>query len=266
VKTFPAGKALVMIAKGSFHHRAKKGLSLLVSSSANQQPGNVIILGAPGGGKGTISNYLKRDFDIAHISTGDILRSHVKNETEIGRRIQETVKTGKFVDDSIVFESMINYIKHQDFTGKGKTLLFDGYPRTVDQAIQLQQHYVIGAVISLEIPHNVVIERLSNRWIHVASGRTYSYDFNPPKTIGIDDVTGDKLTQRDDDKPEVVRSRLETYDTMKAPILNYFEKSSSAKLRRFHGTESKVIYPVVKRFIIETVGIKEKSDSDKGQH
>ncbi len=111
----------------------------------------------------------------------------------------------------------------------------------------------VHAVILLDIPHQTIIDRLSNRWVHAASGRTYAYDYNPPQRHGLDDVTGEPLTQRDDDKPETIRNRLIAFDKQTLPLFQFFEKQSQVSSRRFAGTESDVIYPHVKKFMQDEI-------------
>jgi len=128
-------------------------------------------------------------------------------------------------------------------------LLLDGFPRTIPQAIALEQHVKIDTVIDLEIPDQTIIERISNRWIHAASGRTYAYDYNPPKVKGVDDVTGEKLVQREDDKAETVKARLDQYKRVTSPLIDHYKYAGN--LATFAGTESDVIYPKVKAYLTE---------------
>ena len=137
--------------------------------------------------------------------------------------------------------------------------LFDGFPRTINQAKILTQSISISAVLRLDIPHDTIIKRLSSRWVHLKSGRTYAYDFNPPKVTGLDDETGEALVQRDDDKPEAIQRRLQEYDAVTAPVIDYFvdlsKKSTSNGLQyaSFQGTQSKVIYQQLKPFVADKV-------------
>jgi nucleoside-triphosphate--adenylate kinase len=228
-----------------------------ISSSNSDRLKNVVILGAPGGGKGTISKYLLRDFPLRHISTGDILRQHISMQTPLGKSAESIVKAGGLVPDALIFDAMDQQIEAMSSSDSQISLLFDGFPRTLPQAEMLQRKHAISAVISLEIPHETVIDRMSKRWVHLPSGRTYSYDFNPPRVKGIDDETGDALVQREDDKPETVRRRLEAYDSMKNPILKYYDNLPAVRTERFHGTESKAIYPKVKLFLKQELGLQE---------
>jgi nucleoside-triphosphate--adenylate kinase len=204
---------------------------------------NLIILGAPGGGKGTISKKLLKDFTLLHISTGDILRKNILENTDLGKMASSYMNSGKLVPDDLVVSMVLGEKK------EGKSVLLDGFPRTITQAESLQKSMKVDAVISLVIPHQTIVDRIANRWVHMPSGRTYAYDYNPPKVIGKDDVTGEPLSQRDDDKPAVVKARLENYEKMTKPLISYYEKIG-VPLRHFHGTESDVIYPKVKEFLL----------------
>ncbi len=134
-----------------------------------------------------------------------------------------------------------------DYEAKGvKDILLDGFPRTIPQAEKLSEVFPIDVVISLDIPTEIIVQRISNRWTHIPSGRVYAYDYNPPKVEGKDDVTGEALSQRDDDKAESVRARLEKYSNMTKPLVTYF--SNKGVLKNFQGTKSNEIYVRVKRW------------------
>lgn len=148
---------------------------------------------------------------------------------------------GGLVSNEIVLELLLDRSKHST-----KNLLIDGFPRSVEQAQLLAKQLKIGAVIALDIPHSVIIERISNRWVHAPSGRTYAYDYNPPKVNGLDDVTNEPLVQRPDDKPEAVKERLDKYDNITSPLIDYYQNLKIVRV--FSGTESDVIYPEVKKY------------------
>lgn len=205
-------------------------------------------MGAPGGGKGTIAKKLLKDFKITAISTGNILRSHIIDKTPIGKEAESYVKDGKLVPDSVV----LNILKQELDTKKGETILLDGFPRTPAQAEKLKEFFSVDVVVNLEVPHDVIADRMSQRWIHMASGRTYAYDYNPPKVKGLDDVTGEELEQRPDDKAEVVKARLVTYEAQKTPLLAHFRALEGCTVETFKGSESNVIYPEVKAFLSNT--------------
>uniref|UniRef100_A0A7R9ZMM0 Adenylate kinase active site lid domain-containing protein n=1 Tax=Craspedostauros australis TaxID=1486917 RepID=A0A7R9ZMM0_9STRA len=192
----------------------------------------------------TITLDPKQDFpQFQHLSSGDMLRKHVQNQTSLGKEAQAYMKAGKLVPDDLVFD----LITEEADLESGRSILLDGFPRTVAQAEGLERLVHVDMVINLVIPTDTIVERISDRWIHAPSGRTYSYSYNPPKQHGLDDVTGEPLIQREDDKPECVRSRLETYEEATAPLVDYY--SSNGVLESFHGTMSDVIYPNVKSWV-----------------
>jgi nucleoside-triphosphate--adenylate kinase len=188
---------------------------------------------------------MMKDFNLYHVSTGDLLRKHVKDNTSIGKEAEKFMLSGSLVPDKYLFDILkVEMTKSQD------PMLIDGFPRTVEQARILHELMVVEGVLSLDVPHQIVIDRISDRWIHSSSGRTYSYSYNPPLKHGFDDVTGEPLMQRKDDQPEAVRKRLELYEEMKKPVLDYYEKLGGVKVARFAGSESDVIYPLVHSFIM----------------
>ena len=174
---------------------------------------NAIIFGSPGSGKGTISKKIVKDFSFNHISTGDLLRQNVLDGTPLGVAAKEIMDAGGLVPDKLVLDMLLEHSKKKqndtNNSNKNMNLLLDGYPRTIGQANSLQEHFPIDTVIALDVPHQTIIDRLSSRWIHPQSGRTYAYDYNPPKVLGFDDETNEPLIQRDDDKPESIAARLQ---------------------------------------------------------
>lgn len=212
-------------------------------ATAARREYTVLVMGAPGGGKGTISKYMVRDFGFLHLSTGDVLRDNVARATPVGLEAKKYMDAGDLVPDRVIVDLVVSEIRGKE----GGRLLLDGFPRTTPQAEALGAHLAVDAAINLDIPQEVIIERISNRWVHAPSGRTYAYDFNPPKVHGKDDETGEALVQRDDDKPETVRARLETYAKNTQPLIDYY--GAKGVLTNFPGTESKVIYRDVKAFL-----------------
>jgi len=213
---------------------------------------NFVILGAPGGGKGTIAAKLVKDYALQHISTGDLLRKHVHEATALGLAAKKYMDNGQLVPDELVVDLLKDEVKkHTD-----KSVLLDGFPRTVKQAEILNQSFKVDVVLNLKVPHEVIMERMSNRWIHFPSGRTYSYDYKPPKVKGIDDVSGEPLSQRDDDKPEVVKKRLEYYEQMTAPLVNYYGSLPNCVVQSFVGNMSDVIYEAVNKYLINDLHMK----------
>eukprot|EP00544_Gedaniella_sp_CCMP2646_P003669 CAMPEP_0202494638 /NCGR_PEP_ID=MMETSP1361-20130828/12957_1 /ASSEMBLY_ACC=CAM_ASM_000849 /TAXON_ID=210615 /ORGANISM="Staurosira complex sp., Strain CCMP2646" /LENGTH=225 /DNA_ID=CAMNT_0049125267 /DNA_START=122 /DNA_END=799 /DNA_ORIENTATION=+ len=208
----------------------------------------LLILGKPGGGKGTISKKILKDFPkIHHMSTGDLLRQHVRQKTMLGKQAKEYMDSGKLVPDNLMVDLVME--DAHPYVQQGSSLLLDGFPRTIEQAKSLDSVVNVDMVINLEIPTETIVERLSDRWIHPASGRVYSYSYKPPKLEGKDDVTGEPLVQRDDDKPECIRNRLTSYDEVTSPLVCYYKKRGV--LETFQGTESDKIYPLVKKWLEE---------------
>ena len=182
------------------------------------------MLGGPGAGKGTQANYIKEYFGIPQISTGDMLRNAVKAGTELGIMAKKIMDTGGLVSDEIIINLVKERIAQPDCTGG---FLFDGFPRTIPQADAMKAAGVpIDFVVEIDVADAEIVKRMSGRRVHPASGRTYHVDFNPPKVNGQDDVTGEPLIQRDDDKEETVRKRLEVYHEQTEPLVDYYSKWS----------------------------------------
>jgi adenylate kinase len=181
----------------------------------------LILLGGPGAGKGTQANYIKERYEIPQISTGDMLRAAVKAGTELGKKAKEVMDAGGLVSDDIIIGLVKERIQEPDCE---KGFLFDGFPRTIPQADAMKDAGVeIDAVVDIDVPDEEIIKRMSGRRVHVASGRTYHVVFNPPKVEGKDDVTGEDLIQRDDDKEETVRKRLDVYHSQTEPLIDYYK-------------------------------------------
>jgi adenylate kinase len=189
----------------------------------------LILLGGPGAGKGTQANYIKDKFQIPQISTGDMLRAAVKAGSELGKKAKEFMDSGGLVPDEVIIGLVKERIQQDDCQ---QGFLFDGFPRTIPQADAMKAAAVpIDAVVDINVPDDEIIKRMSGRRAHLASGRTYHVVFNPPKEEGKDDVTGEPLVQRDDDKEETVRKRLEVYHSQTEPLIDYYknwEKSGEA--------------------------------------
>ncbi len=197
---------------------------------------SIILLGAPGAGKGTQAKFITEKYNIPQISTGDMLRNAIKAGTELGLKAKEVMDKGQLVSDEIVIGLVKERIKEPDCRNG---YLFDGFPRTTAQADALKSAGVqIDYVIEIAVPDEAIISRLSGRRVHLASGRTYHIDFNPPKTSGKDDVTGEDLIQRDDDKEETIKKRLEVYHAQTAVLSNYYSKDSKVKFITVNGTQS----------------------------
>ncbi|HEY8084928.1 MAG TPA: adenylate kinase [Methylophilaceae bacterium] len=182
----------------------------------------LILLGAPGAGKGTQANYIKTRYGIPQISTGDMLRAAVKAGTALGLAAKQVMDAGGLVSDDIIIGLVKERIKDDDCKSG---FLFDGFPRTIPQAEAMKQAGVsIDYVVEIDVDDNEIIQRLSGRRVHPNSGRTYHIIFNPPTDEGRDDISGEKLIQRDDDKEETVKKRLEVYHSQTKPLVNYYSK------------------------------------------
>jgi len=181
----------------------------------------LILLGGPGAGKGTQANYIKEQYQIPQISTGDMLRAAVKAGTELGMKAKAVMDSGGLVPDDVIIGLVKERIQEPDCA---KGFLFDGFPRTIPQADAMKSaNVVIDAVVEIDVPDEEIIKRMSGRRVHLASGRTYHVTFNPPKVDGKDDETGEPLIQRDDDKEETVRKRLDVYHQQTEPLVGYYQ-------------------------------------------
>jgi adenylate kinase len=182
----------------------------------------LILLGPPGAGKGTQANYIKEKFGIPQISTGDMLRAAVREGTPLGLEAEKVMAAGQLVSDDIIIELVKDRLKQDDCkTG----YLFDGFPRTIPQAEALKEAGVqIDIVLEIGVPDGEIIDRISGRRTHPASGRTYHIRYNPPGTENTDDISGDALVQRDDDREETVRKRLEVYHAQTEPLVEFYRK------------------------------------------
>ncbi len=186
----------------------------------------VILLGGPGAGKGTQANYIKERYNIPQISTGDMLRAHVKQGTELGVAAKKIMDEGGLVSDDIIMGMVKARIADDDCKNG---YLFDGFPRTIPQATALKAAGVpVDAVVEIDVPDEEIVKRMSGRRVHLASGRTYHVVFNPPKEAGQDDVTGEPLIQRDDDKEETVKARLKVYHDQTEPLIDFYSKEAAA--------------------------------------
>jgi adenylate kinase len=180
----------------------------------------IILLGAPGAGKGTQAQFITEKFGIPQISTGDMLRAAVKAKSELGMQVEQVMASGGLVTDEIIIALVKERIKQDDCTNG---FLFDGFPRTIPQAEAMVEAQVeIDVVLEIDVPDNEIVKRLSGRRVHLDSGRVYHIEFNAPKEAGKDDVTGEDLIQRDDDKEDTVRNRLAVYHDQTKPLVNFY--------------------------------------------
>ena len=184
----------------------------------------IILLGPPGAGKGTQAEFICNNFSIPHISTGDMLREAIANETATGKIAKEIMDAGNLVPDDVIVSMVKERIKKEDCRNG---FLFDGFPRTIPQADALEnQEIFVNVVLELTLKDELIINRMSGRRVHQPSGRSYHLEFNPPEKDGVDDVTGEPLIQRDDDKPETVKNRLEVYWEQTNPLIVYYRSKS----------------------------------------
>ncbi|XP_078811922.1 GTP:AMP phosphotransferase AK3, mitochondrial isoform X2 [Oryzias latipes] len=184
-----------------------------------------VIMGPPGSGKGTVSARIVKSFGVKHISSGDILRANIKQQTELGLLVRSCMDQGQLVPDGLMSRLILKDLKSMEHI----SWLLDGFPRTT------------------------IKERLTSRWTHISSGRVYNTDFNPPKVPGFDDVTGEPLVQRDDDKPDTVTQRLKAYETQTQPVLEFYR--SKGVVKTFTGTETNKIWPHVEEFLHQRISL-----------
>ena len=184
---------------------------------------NLILLGMPGAGKGTQAEHLQKKFSLANVSTGTILRDVSKSNSQQAEKIRQFLDSGKLVPNEIIIEMLVNRINEKDCVNG---FILDGFPRNLEQAISLDDASVnIDRVIFLRISEDEIVSRMSGRRVHLASGRSYHVIHNPPKIDGKDDITGEQLVQRDDDKPEVIKKRVEVYFRETEPLLKFYKNS-----------------------------------------
>ena len=202
----------------------------------------LILLGAPGAGKGTQAAFICQKFGIPQISTGDMLRAAVKAGTAMGLAAKKTMDGGSLVSDDIIIGLVKERLTQHDCASG---FLFDGFPRTIPQADAMKAAGVkIDVVLEIDVPEEAIIERMSGRRVHLASGRTYHVKYNPPKVAGRDDATGEPLIQRDDDKEDTVRKRLQIYRDQTRPLIDYYAQwaaggdAAAPRLVRVSGTGS----------------------------
>ncbi|MDK4688227.1 adenylate kinase [Kingella negevensis] len=198
-----------------------------------------LLLGAPGAGKGTQAQFITREFGIPQISTGDMLRAAIKAGTPLGLEAKKIIDEGGLVRDDIIIGMVKERIAQADCANG---FLFDGFPRTLAQAEAMVEAGVnLDAVVEIDVPDKVIIERMSGRRVHLASGRTYHLKHNPPKVEGKDDETGEDLVQRDDDKEETVKKRLDVYHEQTEVLVDFYSKLTGDNAPRYikvNGTQA----------------------------
>ncbi len=211
----------------------------------------LILLGPPGAGKGTQAQYICDEYGIPQISTGDMLRSAVKAGTPLGRKVKSVMDSGGLVSDDIIVALVQERITQSDC---GNGFLFDGFPRTIPQAESMVDAKVdLDVVLEIHVPDEEIIRRLSGRRVHPPSGRVYHVVFNPPKREGVDDETGDELVQRDDDKEETVRHRLQVYHDQTFPLVAFYKQRSKVSRVRYVRVEGLGSVEEIKRAVLEAL-------------
>ncbi len=212
----------------------------------------IILLGAPGAGKGTQAQFLMNRYGIPQISTGDMLRAAIKEGTALGLAAKQVMDAGQLVSDDIIIGLVKERIAKDDCA---RGFLLDGFPRTIPQADAMKANgVVVDHVIEFDVPDDVIVERMSGRRVHPASGRVYHISYNPPKVAGKDDVTGDDLVVRDDDKEETVRKRLAIYHEQTEPLVGYYRKEASEGRTAYHHLDGTVAVETVSTQLASLLG------------
>ncbi|KAI0340105.1 adenylate kinase [Trametopsis cervina] len=227
------------------------------ASTAYDGPGEgkvlrMLMFGKPGAGKGTLSSRLVKKYDILSFSTGDLLRQHIAEKTEVGRMAEEIVATGGLIPDDI----MLKVVTTKLDSLHNKHWILDGFPRTLGQGKLLDDHLhqrgtPLSLVVNIDVADEIILGRISDRWVHLPSGRVYNLSYNPPKVAGLDDETGEPLTKRPDDNPEIFARRLQTYYAATSPLLSYYasQPPNTTQLVSLTGATSDEIWPKLERFL-----------------
>jgi adenylate kinase len=213
---------------------------------------NLILIGPPGSGKGTLAELLKAEFGLLHISTGDILREEIKNRTNLGRVAKEWVDSGHLVPDAVVVEIVVSRLANPENRTRG--FLLDGFPRTVAQARALdkvlkERDIRIDGVVVLELALETLLERLSTRRVCRSCKAVYNVDFKPPRQAGICDLCGGEVYQRQDDCPETIRDRLAVYESETAPVIGYYEQQGLIRRIKHAGAGAKQVFAETRRIL-----------------
>ncbi len=186
----------------------------------------IILLGAPGVGKGTQAGFLSASYNIPQIATGDILRELITQDSPLSNQVRQQIDSGKLVDDSVMLKIVAERLQHSDCENG---FILDGFPRTVQQATMLEQaNITVDIVILITLDDDIAVQRISGRMIHLPSGRIYHQSYNPPKQEGLDDITGEALIRRSDDEESIVRHRLQVYHQQTAPLIRHYSQQASS--------------------------------------
>ncbi len=194
----------------------------------------ILLLGAPGAGKGTQAKFISQHFNIPHLSAGDMLRSEVSRESDLGLKVKSVMESGGLVNDELMIDIISSRISQDDCKNG---LLLDGFPRNKEQAEALDKVLNVDIVITLEVKEEEVVRRITGRRVHIASGRVYHVDYNPPKTANQDDITKEPLTHRDDDKEDVVRNRLSIYKEKTQPLISFYQTPKMKEKTKFFSVD-----------------------------
>lgn len=208
---------------------------------------NLVFLGPPGAGKGTIAARAKEFYGIPHISTGDLFRYNIKNDTELGKEVKAILASGDLVPDSVTIKMVEDRFTNDDAQ---KGFILDGFPRTIFQADALKDMKELDAVVNFVLDREEIIKRLSGRRMCKSTGRIYHILYNPPKVEGIDDETGEPLIQRDDDKEEAILNRLDVYHSQTAPLIDYY-REKGLLIDIDASTEPKLVFEQVKKALVK---------------
>ncbi|GAA5812207.1 hypothetical protein MFLAVUS_005657 [Mucor flavus] len=216
------------------------------------QPLRLLLIGCPGSGKGTQSSRLEKNFGVSHLSSGDLLRRNITDQTPLGQQARQYVADGKLVPDNL----LISLIDTELLQVGNPNWLLDGFPRTIKQAQALDNSLnkimqPLNLVINLQVPEDVILQRIMDRWIHIPSGRVYNLSYNPPLVAGLDDITGEPLSKRPDDTPEVFKVRLEQHHAMASPLLDHYRNV----VVNVRGNTSDEIYPQIESEIVNKLGV-----------
>ncbi|PCH38008.1 adenylate kinase [Wolfiporia cocos MD-104 SS10] len=228
------------------------GAGIIANDHGEGKVLRMLMFGKPGAGKGTLSARLVKKYDVLSLSTGDLLRQHIAERTEVGRMAEEVVATGGLLPDDIMLKvvtSKLDMLHNRHW-------ILDGFPRTLGQGQLLDKHlrqqgHPLSLVVNLDVADEVILSRISDRWVHLPSGRVYNLSYNPPKVPGHDDETGEPLTKRPDDNPEIFARRLEKFYAATSPLLEYYgtRPLPSAKLVTLSGATSDEIWPQLESVI-----------------